>query len=751
MATKLKSSKILRFISVVILTVSLILLAFMGIYILKNYDSVKSQNFYETNKFKNPFNDLNYAVVDSFEVYKSEEEVRNPINLQEKYVDINLKKNLQEYENAIERIESSYEYKINSAKVHESKDELQFILSNKEKDIEKAKKDILKTEEEIRKDMLDVRIEEYNNKLNIINRFPNIKYIIEDNSGDRLNTNIEDDLNEETISNLKNDSDFYLILNIENKKNVLESADSNFTKEQLKNIINNDSFNYRNTENKNLKISYFVPKSFIYEDEISLGKENYNKLKSKALVEKAILLSAVLVTLSILALIYLNIQRKDKNKDKSILERIYSRIYIEFQLVILCIGLVSIIITAYESLKEPVYTILLGIAMIGTYYLMAFTYGSIIEVKELGIKELLRRKSLIYKMINGLNKIVKSAVEEVFLIKSTGIKIAIFLILTFIFMVSMLSLRGSRRGSSDFITLILVIYILTYIISVILYVVKSANYLNKIVVGSFKIANGDLNYVIDEGGKGILKDLSHNINNMKSGLKESIDSEVKSERMKTELITNVSHDLKTPLTSIITYVDLIKNEDLTKEERMDYIKVLERKSERLKILIEDLFEASKAASGEVELNIEKVDITSLLKQALAEFEEKIKESSLDFKINLPKEKLYIMVDGKKTWRILENQISNALKYSLENTRVYINIEDIDNKVVITIKNISAFEIDFNEDEILERFKRGDQSRNTEGSGLGLAISNNLTKLQGGDFRVSVDGDLFKVIIEFPKI
>ncbi|PPK49445.1 HAMP domain-containing sensor histidine kinase [Clostridium algidicarnis] len=683
MATKLKSSKILRFISVVILTVSLILLAFMGIYILKNYDSVKSQNFYETNKFKNPFNDLNSAIIDSFTIYKSEEEVKNPINLQEEYLNVNIKNNAQGY----------------------------------------------------------------NNRLNVINRYPNIKYIIEDTSEDRLNTNIENDLSEETITNLKNDSDFYLILNIENKKNVLESADSNFTKEQLKNIINNDSFNYRNTENKNLKISYFVPKSFIYEDEISLGKENYNKLKSKALVEKAILLSAVLVTLTILALIYLNIQRKDKNKDKGILERLYNKIYIEFQTVILCIALILIISIAYESLKEPVYTILLGIAMIGTYYLMAFTYGSIIEVKGLGIKEFFRRKSLIYKIINWVKKIVRRIVEEVFLIKSTGIKISIFLILSFIFMISMLSLRGS----SDFITLILVIYILTYIISVISYVVKSANYLNKIVVGSFKIANGDLNYVIDEGGKGILKELSHNINNMKSGLKDSIDSEIKSERMKTELITNVSHDLKTPLTSIITYVDLIKNEDLTKEERMDYIKVLERKSERLKILIEDLFEASKAASGEVELNIEKVDITSLLKQALAEFEEKIKESSLDFKINLPKEKLYIMVDGKKTWRILENQISNALKYSLENTRVYINIEDIDNKVVITIKNISAFEIDFNEDEILERFKRGDKSRNTEGSGLGLAISNNLTKLQGGDFRVSVDGDLFKVIIEFPKV
>ncbi|MBU3226577.1 sensor histidine kinase [Clostridium algidicarnis] len=682
MATKLKSSKILRFISVVILTVSLILVAFMGIYILKNYDSVKSQSFYETNKFKNPFNNLNFAIIDSFTIYKSEEEVKEPINSQEEYLKANIKNNSQGY----------------------------------------------------------------NNRLSVINRYPNIKYIIEDTSEDRLNTNIENDLSEETIANLKNESDFYLILNTQNK-NVLESADSNFTKEQLKNIINNDSFNYKNTENKNLKISYFVPRDLIYDDEISLGKENYNKLKSKALVEKAIVLSGVLVALSLLALIYLNIQRKNKNKDKGILERIYSRIYIEFQLIILCIGLVSIIITSYESLKEPVYTILLGIAMIGTYYLMAFTYGSIIELKGLGVKEFFRRKSLIYKIINWVKNIIKRIVEEVFFIKSTGIKISIFLILSFMFMIFVLSLRGS----SGFLTLILVIYILTYIISVISYVVRFSNYLTKIVVGSYKIANGDLNYVIDEGGKGILKELSHNINNIKSGLKDSIDSEIKSERMKTELITNVSHDLKTPLTSIITYVDLIKNEELTKDERMDYIKVLERKSERLKILIEDLFEASKAASGEVELNIEKVDISSLLKQALAEFEEKIKESSLDFKINSPKEKLYIMVDGKKTWRILENQISNALKYSLKNTRVYINIEDIDNKVVITIKNISAFEIDFNEDEILERFKRGDKSRNTEGSGLGLAISNNLTKLQGGDFRVSVDGDLFKVIIEFPKI
>lgn len=743
MATKLKSSKVLRFISVVILTVSLILLAFMCIYILKNYDNAKSENFYETTKFKNSLNDLNYAVIDSFTIYKSEEEVSNPINLQEKYVDINLKKNLQEYENAIERIESSYEYKINGAKVHESKDELQFILSNKEKDIEKAKKDILKTEEEIRKDMLDVRREEYNNKLNVINRFPNIKYIIEDSSGDRLNTNIEDDLNEETISNLKDDSDFYLILNIENKKNVFESADSNFTKEQLKSIINNDSFNYRNTENKNLKISYFVPRDFIYEDEIRFAKEGYNNLKSKALVEKAIVLSGVLITLSILALIYLNIHRKNRNKDKSILERIYSKIHIEFQFIILCIGLISIIGIAYQSLRQPEYTVFLGIAMIGMYYLMAFTYGNIIEVKELGIKVLLQRKSLIYKIGHS----IKEGLKKTFLIKSTGIKIAMFLILTFIFMISMVSLRGT----SDFGALILVMYILTYIIGVIYYIVKFANYLNKIVVGSSKIANGDLNYVIDESGNGILKDLSYNINNMKIGLKESIDSEVKSERMKTELITNVSHDLKTPLTSIITYVDLIKNENLTKEERMDYIKILERKSERLKILIEDLFEASKAASGEVELNIEKVDITSLLKQALAEFEEKIKESSLDFKISLPKEKLYIMVDGKRTWRILENQISNILKYSLENTRVYINIEEIENRAVITMKNISAFELDFNEDEILERFKRGDKSRNTEGSGLGLAISNNLTKLQGGDFKVSVDGDLFKVIIEFLKV
>ena len=291
---------------------------------------------------------------------------------------------------------------------------------------------------------------------------------------------------------------------------------------------------------------------------------------------------------------------------------------------------------------------------------------------------------------------------------------------------------------------------LIYICSMGYFVFKFTGSFNKIVLGAHKISQGDLNYQIEGSSIAVLDVLAKDINNMRSGLGNAIQNEVKSERMKTELITNVSHDLKTPLTSIINYVDLIKKGDFSKEEIEDYIKIIDRKSQRLKVLIEDLFEASSAASGEMELNIEKLDIIALLKQSIAEFEEKIKISKLDFRINIPNEKVYVMVDGKRTWRIFENQISNILKYSLDNTRVYINLEESEDRIIIIFKNISAYEIDFNEDEITERFKRGDQSRHTEGSGLGLAISKGLTELQDGLFKIKVDGDLFKVEIQLKK-
>jgi signal transduction histidine kinase len=267
--------------------------------------------------------------------------------------------------------------------------------------------------------------------------------------------------------------------------------------------------------------------------------------------------------------------------------------------------------------------------------------------------------------------------------------------------------------------------------------------------GSKQLAQGDFDVVVDEN-IGILSPVATNLNNIKNGFKLAIDKEITSEKMKTELISNVSHDLKTPLTSIITYVDLLKSENLTEENRKEYIDILDRKSKRLKGLIEDLFEASKASSGNVELQLEKLDVVALFKQTLGELEEKINNSTLQMKIAAPENKILCNLDGRRTYRIFENIMTNILKYSMENTRVYITIVEDEQEVSFTFKNISSYEMNFSPEEITERFTRGDRARNTEGSGLGLAIAKSLIVLQRGTLNIEVDGDLFKLKVTFPK-
>lgn len=287
--------------------------------------------------------------------------------------------------------------------------------------------------------------------------------------------------------------------------------------------------------------------------------------------------------------------------------------------------------------------------------------------------------------------------------------------------------------------------ILTVIYIIIL--IKDLVYLDKIMIGAKAAVEGKLNYKIDEKGRGHLRELAHDINNIKEGLRKSVENEMKSENMKTELITNVSHDLKTPLTSIINYIDLLKRENIEPENARDYVSILDKKSQRLKVLIEDLFEASKAASGAMELNITRIDIGQLLKQALGENDERFKDSKLEVKLNVPDDKVFINGDGKRLYRVFENLLSNIVKYSLSNTRVYIDMFKENDEVIIVMKNISAYELSFDTNEITNRFKRGDASRSTEGSGLGLAIAKSIVELHNGSFKIEADGDLFKSIIK----
>ncbi|MEH7113822.1 HAMP domain-containing sensor histidine kinase [Neobacillus niacini] len=267
--------------------------------------------------------------------------------------------------------------------------------------------------------------------------------------------------------------------------------------------------------------------------------------------------------------------------------------------------------------------------------------------------------------------------------------------------------------------------------------------------GVERVKAGDIHHTIEVDGKGEFARLAANINSITDGLNKAVDSELRSERLKTELITNVSHDIRTPLTSIITYVDLLKKEkDPAKTEQ--YIEVLDQKSKRLKILTDDLFEAAKASSGTIPVQLERIDIVSLITQGLGEVSDKIEDFDLAFKFNHPKDKVYVAADGKLLWRSIENVLSNIFKYALKGSRVYIDIEDLGNEVLLTFKNISAFELNISADELMERFKRGDESRTSSGSGLGLSIAESLIDIQKGKFTIQVDGDLFKSMIYLPK-
>ena len=275
--------------------------------------------------------------------------------------------------------------------------------------------------------------------------------------------------------------------------------------------------------------------------------------------------------------------------------------------------------------------------------------------------------------------------------------------------------------------------------------------LNQLKNGTEKIAGGEPGYQIStKRMTGIFKEQGEQINHISDGMTHAIEERMKSERFKTELITNVSHDIKTPLTSIINYVDLLEKEDLHNETAQEYLEVLERQSSRLKKLIEDLIEASKASTGNLPVHLERLEAGIFMTQTVGEFEEKTKAAGLDLVIEKPETPVYIMADSRHFWRVIDNLMNNICKYAQSGTRVYINLEVKEAQVSITFRNTSKYPLNISSDELMERFVRGDASRNTEGSGLGLSIANSLMDLMGGTFRLYVDGDLFKVVLGFAE-
>lgn len=272
--------------------------------------------------------------------------------------------------------------------------------------------------------------------------------------------------------------------------------------------------------------------------------------------------------------------------------------------------------------------------------------------------------------------------------------------------------------------------------------------LQRIKKGGEKIASGDLDYKINTDYMILdFKDFAEKLNTINDGMQAAVDEKMRSERFKTELITNVSHDIKTPLTSIINYVDLLKKEEITNDTANEYISVLDRHSARLKKLVEDLVEASKASTGNLSVNFDKCDVGVLLTQALGEFDEKLKAAGITPLLKMPRENVIIRADARHLWRVIQNLLSNICKYSQASTRAYIDVFVQGEKAVITFRNISKYELNLSHEELMERFVRGDKSRNTEGSGLGLSIAKSLVELQNGKIKIETDGDLFKATVE----
>ena len=381
----------------------------------------------------------------------------------------------------------------------------------------------------------------------------------------------------------------------------------------------------------------------------------------------------------------------------------------------------------------------------GVFTIAFFGMIVIKSMFKIGFKEYFKNRSIIGRILvwvfRYLNKTINYVTEinleennNKYILKLVLINAAILLILSFIWF---------------FEIPFIIIYSIILFIVIRKYVDDISDKYKRLTKVTNEIASGNLDVKIEED-LGVFNPFKDNLEKIQGGFKKAVQEEVKSQRMKTDLISNVSHDLKTPLTAIITYVDLLKDENLSQEKRKQYIEIVDRKSQRLQNLIEDLFEMSKASSGNITLNIEDVDIVSLMKQTLFELDDKIKASSLTFKNNFPEEKVVLQLDSQRTFRIFENIIINATKYAMANSRVYLDIIEREENVEVIMKNMASEEIDFNPNEIVERFVRGDESRNTEGSGLGLAIAKSFVELQGGSFKIEVDGDLFKVIMNFKK-
>ena len=394
--------------------------------------------------------------------------------------------------------------------------------------------------------------------------------------------------------------------------------------------------------------------------------------------------------------------------------------------------------------SHAVVTVIVTCLICGTYTMAWFLIGYLSLVRRIKAGTLWKN-SLIRTVLKWIGKCSgKLADFARAFSRNTAEKIKVLLVGGAFLFLQFLIIGCGFTGAGVFLMILLIVDA-----AAVIFIIRKADGLDLIMDGLKKISDGELQYKIKTDTlTGKQKVMAEYINNIGGGLDAAVENSLKKERMQTELITNVSHDLKTPLTSIINYVDLMKRENPTDPKIQEYLRILDEKSQRLKVLTEDVVEASKASTGNIKLEMNDIDFVEMVQQVIGEFEEKFQEKNLTMMVHFTDEPSIIYADGQRMWRVLENVFGNVVKYAMEGTRVYAEISNRNKKVTFSLKNISAQPLNISADELTERFIRGDVARNTEGSGLGLSIAKSLTELQGGEFKLYLDGDLFKVMITF---
>lgn len=497
-----------------------------------------------------------------------------------------------------------------------------------------------------------------------------------------------------------------------------------------------------------------VDTSYPVKDEYSIGKDRYVEQRNWYFYGCVNIVCSIPIMLLSIIFTLILYKNKDEDTNKGILYR-KEKWGIEVNIFVFIIELVLILffcstivdklvhiflpMEAWHFAQMLVRYILIYISVLST--LMAIIKG--IKVGTLYNERLLnyiRKQLRIYRLKSDNTKKI-----SLYFILYTLVNICIY--------VALLTIYFAEKTLTDrFIMILLFLFLIIFNFVVYHFIYKKSMEFDRLEYAVKSMAIGDINYKLEEtdfSGKEIIT--AKSLNSIGQGLEKAISNQVKSERLKADLITNVSHDLKTPLTSIINYVDLIKREEIQNKKVAEYVDVLERKSRHLKNLTEDLLEASKLSSGNVSVEMNNIDIVEMIMQMNGEFEEKYAQNSLTLVPDLPKEAVMVNADVRHLWRILDNIYTNACKYAKRDTRVYVSIKSEEDMAVFIMKNISEYPLNINSDELTERFVRGDISRSTEGSGLGLSIAKSLADLQKAVFDIQIDGDLFKIIIKLHKV